>query len=94
MTASSVEDARASYPTPMVLQVGRVPLYTMPVCGRHLISSATHRVSRSRQRRRDVPSLLESYHHRVAPVDPRDLLVGLSVVVACGVMRSETPLES
>ncbi|HEY6362660.1 MAG TPA: tryptophan 7-halogenase [Vicinamibacterales bacterium] len=43
---------------------------------------------------RDVPSLIESYHHRVAPVDPRDLLVGLSVLVACGVMRNEIPLES
>jgi hypothetical protein len=43
---------------------------------------------------RDVPSLIESYHHRVAPVDPRDLLVGLSVLVACGLMRNEIPLES
>lgn len=43
---------------------------------------------------RDVPSLIESYHHRVGPVDPRDLLVGLSVLIAGGLMRSEVPLQS
>jgi flavin-dependent dehydrogenase len=43
---------------------------------------------------RDVPSLIESYHRRVAPVDPSDLLAGLSVLVAHGLMLREIPTES
>lgn len=35
---------------------------------------------------RDVASLIEAYHGRVAPVDPRNLLVGLSLLVARGVV--------
>jgi flavin-dependent dehydrogenase len=35
---------------------------------------------------RDLSSLIASYHDRVAPVDPRDLLVGMSVLVARGLM--------
>jgi hypothetical protein len=40
---------------------------------------------------RDIPSVFESYHDRVAPVDPRDLLVGLSLLVARGLMLHEQP---
>jgi hypothetical protein len=35
---------------------------------------------------RDLPSLIASYHDRIAPVDPRDLMVGISVLVARGLM--------
>jgi hypothetical protein len=35
---------------------------------------------------RDVASLIEAYHGRVAPVDPRNLLVGLSLLVARGLV--------
>jgi hypothetical protein len=37
---------------------------------------------------RDIATLIETYHRRVVPIDPRSLLVGLSLLTARGAMVS------